>query len=107
MQEDDDGQEASKPDPRDARRQREVAPKPPATPKNGPTREDVIQAVQDWVGVDRADTVGIIASIKKNLGIEGQLQNGDFPKVIAKIAELKDAGVNLDTLGAALMKKGE
>jgi len=102
VQEDDDGQEASKPDPREAKRQREVAPKPPSTPTTGPKKDDVINAIIDWLEIDRAGTASVIALIKKAMGVEGQLQPSDFPEVLTRIAELKRKGVTKDTLADAL-----
>jgi hypothetical protein len=100
--EDDDGNKASEPDPREAKRQREVAPKPPATPSAGPTKEDIIQALIDWLDIQRAGVPAVIALFKKAMGVEGQLQPSDFPEVLTRIAELKRKGVTKDTLADAL-----
>ncbi len=99
VQDDDDGEQASRPDPRDAARQRKVPPSAPAASGSGPTKEDVILAIQDWLNIGRSDTAGIIGKLKKGLGINGQASPADFPKFLAKIAELKEKNTGIDVDG--------
>lgn len=101
--EDDDGSQGSRPSPADASRQRSVPKAPPATP-GAVTSDQIKQAVADWFGVNKEDTIGPIKQIKKAMGFDPGVVTvaTDLPKIMEKIDALKAAGVTRDTLGDAL-----
>jgi hypothetical protein len=99
---DDDGAEASKPAPGDAARSRSVPKQPPAAAPQGPSKDDLLVMVSDWLEVAREDAIGEIKKLASHIGLKTPLQNGDVSKVVELVTALKAKGVNRDTLADAL-----
>ena len=102
VQEDDDGAEASKPAPGEASRSRSVPKQPPAPAPSGPSKDDLIAIVTEWLGVQREDAIGEIKKLATHIGLKSPLANGDVSKVVELVTALKNKGVTLDTLADAL-----
>lgn len=101
--EDDDGNAASAPVPERATRNREVPAQPPK--QSGPSKTDVQTAVVGWLKIGAEDVPGVVNKIKINLGIPpGPLAAENIPKILAKVAELNQKGVDLNSLNDALAK---
>lgn len=101
--EDDDGNAASAPVPEKASRNRAVAPASETPAAN--SKASVTKAIVGWLGIAENDVAGVVNKIKINLDIPpGPLQPENIPKVLAKIAALKEGGVDLNSLNDALAK---
>jgi hypothetical protein len=104
VQEDDDGAEASKPAPGDAARSRSVPKQPPTPAPAGPSKDDLLVMVSDWLEVAREDAIGEIKKLASHIGLKTPLQNGDVSKVVELVTALKAKGVNRETLADAIKK---
>lgn len=102
--EDDDGAEASRPNPADARKQRAVPPKPSS---DLPTKEDLVVSISEWLEINREDVAGVVNKLKVFCGFPAttKLEPKDYPTILAEVESLKKKGVTLDTLDAALKPK--
>lgn len=102
VQEDDDGAEASKPAPGDAARSRSVPKTPPSPSPAGPSKDDLITMVADWLEINREDAISEAKKLAKHIAVPLPIQNGDVAKVVELVTALKSKGVTRETLSDAL-----